>query len=92
MEARKLIGWNTRRLRVERGLTIEELAYRASIAAASLGRIERASIGTSVDTLEVLARALQVKLVDLVAELPKGAKAPKPLRAGRRAASPKRSR
>lgn len=89
MEARRIIGWNTRRLRVEQGLTIEELAHRAGIATASLGRIERASINTSLDTVEMLARALRVKLVDLAVEPPRTAKAPKPLQAGRR---PGRSR
>ena len=83
MEARRTIAWNIRRIRVEKGLTIEELADRAHIDASSVARIERAAINTTVRAVEKIADALGVMLVDLVADPPKGGP-PKPLPPGRR--------
>jgi transcriptional regulator with XRE-family HTH domain len=37
MEVRQLVGWNIRRVRQERGLTIEALAHQAHVSAAWLG-------------------------------------------------------
>lgn len=85
-EARKTVGWNVRRLRVKRGLTIEGLGGEAEVGPAHVARIERGAINSSVDVLERLAGALGVKLVDIFRPLAKGSKAPKPLRAGRRRA------
>lgn len=86
MEARKIIGWNTRRVRVQQGLSIEELADRADLSVATVGRIERGAVNTSTDTMDRLARALRIRLVELAMEPPRGTRPPKPLRAGRRAA------
>lgn len=87
MEARKIVAWNVRRIRVERGLTIEDLAGDAEIDASYLARIERGSVNSSVDKLSALTRALKVRLVELFVEPLPGAPAPKPLKAGRRKAS-----
>jgi hypothetical protein len=37
MEVKQLVGWNIRRVRQERGLTIEALAHQAHVSAAWLG-------------------------------------------------------
>ena len=37
MEVKQLVGWNIRRVRLERGLTIEALAHQAHVSAAWLG-------------------------------------------------------
>jgi len=84
MEARRIVGWNLRRIRVERGLTIEDLAGNAEVDASFVARVERASANSSVDLLDRLARALKVRLVELFIEPAPGAPQPKPLRAGRR--------
>jgi transcriptional regulator with XRE-family HTH domain len=86
MEAKRIVGWNTRRVRVERGLTIEELADRADIDASYLARIERGSVNPSIEVIARVARALRVRLNDLVADIPSGTTPPRPLRAGRRRA------
>ncbi|GLS44207.1 helix-turn-helix domain-containing protein [Methylobacterium brachythecii] len=85
MEARAIIGWNLRRLRVEQGLSQERLALAAGIDRAYVGRVERGSENVTVTTLEVMARALSVAVGDLFTEPPAGSVRPSPLRAGRRA-------
>src|SRR3989442_14345087 len=53
-------------LRARRGLTQESLAARAQINRVTLARLERAPHPPNLDTLERIARALGVGLVDLV--------------------------
>ena len=61
MEAR-----NLKRLRRERGLTQEELADLAGLNRNYVGMIERQENAASVDTLEALADALQIKPAQLL--------------------------
>lgn len=84
MEAKKLVGWNVRRLRVAKEMTIEDLADRARASSWYVSHLERGRINPTLDMLEQIAKPLGVKLVDLLAELPPGTKAPKPLPGGRR--------
>jgi len=84
MEVRKLVGWNIRRLRVERGLTIEDLAGEAEVTPQYLGELERGQVNVGIVILDRLAKALAAKLADLVVEPAPGAKPPKPLPAGRK--------
>lgn len=85
MEARAIIGWNLRKLRVERGLSQERLALAAGIDRAYVGRVERGSENVTISTLEAMARALAVPVADLLIEPEQGASPPPALRAGRRA-------
>jgi transcriptional regulator with XRE-family HTH domain len=84
MDARKLVGWNVRRQRVAKNLTIEELAARVDTDDSFLGRLERGQVNVGIDMLQRIARRLGVKLVDLFIEPEPGATPPKGLPAGRR--------
>lgn len=84
MEGRKIVGWNVRKLRVAKELTIEELADRAELDASFVARLERGQVNASIDNLDRLAKRLGVKLADLTVEPKPGEKPPAPLRAGRR--------
>jgi transcriptional regulator with XRE-family HTH domain len=53
-------------IRAERGLSQEALAGKARINRVTLARLERAQHPPNLDTLERIARALGVGLVDLV--------------------------
>jgi transcriptional regulator with XRE-family HTH domain len=53
-------------MRGRRGMTQEALAARAQINRVTLARLERAMHPPNLDTLERIARALGVGLVDLV--------------------------
>jgi transcriptional regulator with XRE-family HTH domain len=89
MEATKLVGWNIRRLRVERSLTIEELAAEANVAPAYLGQVERGAVNVGVVILGRVAKVLGARIDELFGEPLPGAKPPKPLKAGRRPAKPR---
>jgi transcriptional regulator with XRE-family HTH domain len=84
MEAKKLVGWNLRRMRVAKGLTIEELAARANADASYVARLERGQVNVGIVMLDRLVKVVGGKLVDLVTEPEPGTPRPKPLRPGRR--------
>jgi transcriptional regulator with XRE-family HTH domain len=56
-----------RRLREERGLSQEALAYQAGITAGSLGRIELAQSSPAWATVRQIAKALEVTMAELSA-------------------------
>ena len=91
MNARELVAWNVRRLRVDRGLSQEALAVDAGIDRTYVSRVERGMENPTVGVLEKLAAALNVKIVDLFAMPRPGSRRPQPLPSGRKP-SGKRSR
>lgn len=84
MDARSIVGWNLRRLRVAQGLSQERLALAAGIDRAYVGRVERGTENVTITTLEAVARVLEVPVADLFTVPPEGAARPAPLPAGRR--------
>jgi transcriptional regulator with XRE-family HTH domain len=89
MEANKLVGWNIRRLRVERGLTIEERAAEADVAPAYLGQVERGAVNVGIVILGRVANVLGARIDELFVEPLAGAKPPQPPKVGRRLAKPR---
>lgn len=83
MDARTLLAWNVRKVRVQRGLSQEGLAAEAGLDRAYLGGIERKQENPSVDVLDRLARTLDVPVGMLLAEPESGETEPAPLRRGR---------
>jgi len=84
MEARKLVGLNVRRLRVERGYSQERLALDAGIDRAYVGRIERGAENVTIARLEALANVLEVPIAALFDEAAMAAGTPLALRPGRK--------
>ena len=66
MALRRTLARNLKRLRRERGLTQEELADLAGLNRNYVGMIERQENAATVDTLEALADALQIKAAQLL--------------------------
>lgn len=66
MTLRRIVARNLKRLRQERRLTQEELADLAGLNRNYVGMIERQENAATVDTLEALAKALQVPAVQLL--------------------------
>jgi len=58
-----------RTIRVERGISQEDLSYRAGITASALSRIERASANPTWTTLVRISNALEISLSELVHRL-----------------------
>ena len=61
------IGTQVRNLRQKLDLTGAELAVQAGLSAGMLSKIENAAVSASIDSLEALARALNVPLTTFFA-------------------------
>lgn len=59
-------GKHLRKIRIDRGLSQEQLANDADIPINQIGRIERGEINPSLSTLYSIAKALKMKLSHLV--------------------------
>ncbi|MBX5141425.1 helix-turn-helix transcriptional regulator [Rhizobium lentis] len=84
MDVRRTIGWNLRRLRVDRGLSQERLALEAEIDRSYVGRVERGRENVTVATLEAFAKVLSVSVSELFAEIDPKDVRPQSLRSGRK--------
>jgi len=61
-----LVGENIRLLRKKRGLSQEQLAFRADINASYMGQVERGEKNPTIDVLSKIAHALQTPLEKIV--------------------------
>ncbi|GGI34114.1 MULTISPECIES: helix-turn-helix domain-containing protein [Bradyrhizobium] len=84
MKARALVAWNIRRIRVDRGIPQEQLAYDAGIDRSYMSGLERKLENPTIDLLDRLADTLGVQLNELFLPLPKGATIHKTLPKGRK--------
>ncbi|MBM7048370.1 helix-turn-helix transcriptional regulator [Rhizobium lusitanum] len=84
MNARAIVAWNLRRIRVEKGLSQEKLAADAGVDRAYLAKMERQAVGAGVDVLDKLADALAINVADLFEIPAEGATPPPILRSGRK--------
>ena len=66
MKLRNRVALNIQDLRRSRGLSQEDLAYRADVSRGYMGKIENAKFAASLDLLERIARALNVDPVELL--------------------------
>jgi transcriptional regulator with XRE-family HTH domain len=66
LSARELVAKNIRELRQERDWSQDELAARAGLHRTYIGTIERAEQSITVDSMEKLAAALNVKVSRLL--------------------------
>jgi transcriptional regulator with XRE-family HTH domain len=84
MNARELVAWNVRRIRVLRGISSEALAASADVDRAYVSRIERGVANSSIDLLERIAKVLEVEIAELFAVPDANEERPMPLPGGRR--------
>ncbi len=85
MDGRARIAWHLRRLRVEQGISQENLAVDAQVDRGYVSGIERGTFNPTIDIIERLANALAVDIAELFQEPARGAAQPRPLKSGRRA-------
>ena len=57
----KTFGSNLRKIRMEKGLTQEELAHKANMTFPQIGRLERGEINSGLSIISDLAKALEVE-------------------------------
>jgi transcriptional regulator with XRE-family HTH domain len=60
-----LLGQEIRKIRQNRQMSQEELAFKAGLSAAHLGQIERAAKNPTIETVYAIASALDVSLSEL---------------------------
>ncbi len=65
---RRLLGANVRRLRKRRKWSQEDLASAARMEQPDISKVERALLSTGVDIIQRIARALGVRVADLLDE------------------------
>ena len=61
----KAFGENLRKLRKKKGLTMMNLAFEADIEYSQIAKIERGLSNTTISTVYILAKALEVKPLEL---------------------------
>ena len=66
MELKQIFATNIRKLRIERGLTQEQLSELAGINRNYTGMIEREQCSVTLDMLEKVAKALKIRPVELL--------------------------
>lgn len=66
MDMRKLVGWNVRRLRMERQMTQEQFAERSGFSQQYISDLERGRRNPTIVSLYELAQALGAPLVELI--------------------------
>lgn len=66
LRARNLFGSNLRSLRVQKGLSQENLAHSCNLHRTYIGSIERGERNISIDNMERIAVALNTELPDLL--------------------------
>ena len=62
----KLFGENVRKIRREKGLSQEELAFKANLHRTYIGMIERAEKNITLINIEKIANALEVNIKELL--------------------------
>jgi transcriptional regulator with XRE-family HTH domain len=71
MDLRDVFAANLRRLRHERGLAQDDLAYEAKVSRSYLSQLEKGAFYASLKILEKLAKALGVEPHELIAPPPR---------------------
>lgn len=62
----KIFGENVRKIRREKGLSQEELAFKANLHRTYIGMIERAEKNITLINIEKIANALEVNIKELI--------------------------
>lgn len=70
MDIKKKFGKHVKKLRLERGLSQEKLAYEADIDRTYIPSIEKGERNVSIVVIEKIAKALKVKISVLFDEQP----------------------
>ncbi|MFK4380979.1 transcriptional regulator with XRE-family HTH domain [Bradyrhizobium sp. USDA 223] len=86
------MAYNLRRIRVQRGISQEQLAYDAGVDRSYMGGLERQQANPTIDLLDRLAETLGVAVSELFVRPSKGAPPPATLRKGRKPKAARRKR
>ncbi|MBO7283222.1 MAG: helix-turn-helix transcriptional regulator [Alistipes sp.] len=62
----KLIAQNIKKIRISKGLSVQEVAYRCDIERSNLSRLEAGRTNMTIKTICLICSALNVEIVDLL--------------------------
>ena len=65
----KLIAQNIKRIRISKGLSVQEVAYRCDIERSNLSRLEAGKTNMTVKTICLICSALNVEITDVIREI-----------------------
>lgn len=65
-EVLKAFGSHLKKIRIQCGMTQEELAFKADIAFSSVSRIESGKLNTSISTIVRIAQVLNIDKTELM--------------------------
>ena len=65
----KLIAQNIKKIRVSKGLSVQEVAYRCDIERSNLSRLEAGKTNMTIKTICLICNALNVEIIDLLKEI-----------------------
>ena len=65
-ELLKAFGNHIRKIRESKGISQETLAYNANIPVSQIGRIERGEINTTISTIFLLSKALNIDVSEIM--------------------------
>ncbi len=68
MEMREMISHNLLRLRKERGMSQEEVAFLCKMSVRTYGKIERGDANFEIDTLDKILKGLGITLMEFAEE------------------------
>lgn len=64
----KLIAQNIKKIRISKGLSVQEVAYRCDIERSNLSRLEAGKTNMTIKTICLICNALNVEIADLLKE------------------------
>lgn len=65
----KLIAQNIKRIRISKGLSVQEVAYRCDIERSNLSRLEAGKTNMTIKTICLICSALNVEITDVIREI-----------------------
>ncbi|MBT3392502.1 MAG: helix-turn-helix transcriptional regulator [Elusimicrobiaceae bacterium] len=66
MSLRKQISKKLRKIRRDKEMSQDELAFKAKTSQTHIGQIERGDTGFTIDTLDKIMKVLKINLKDLI--------------------------
>lgn len=65
----KLIAQNIKKIRISKGLSVQEVAYRCDIERSNLSRLEAGKTNMTIKTICLICSALNVEITDVIREI-----------------------
>ena len=65
----KLIAQNIKKIRVSKGLSVQEVAYRCDIERSNLSRLEAGKTNMTIKTICLICSALNVEITEVINDM-----------------------